>query len=1053
MATTRDPSTTTLPSAPFANPGGGEQTARAFERIGDIARGLSQTFMHEMKQDALREAQENAPSLITYDEKGAVLPPRDVGFFEGGGAYKDALRRHSRDLYRTLAMGEMSNKQQELTTLYPTDPDRVKSELDAYTKEKLAAMPPDLARSMVPHFNAAIAGAASSALIGRDRANRQQGLADTEKAVHQLVIDQARDLPAAEQMDPRSLQTNLERFKDRRETLSRMMKVHGKTDEEIKGIWDRADMLTMSRSFGRELYQSVLQGGPGARVPAEERAVAFARKHGRHEADILTVLRHEIARGDSNRAAIEAGQGQAVAQENGNIGIELIKLQRGVRDGTVPPDALVAAREKMFAATMSNPNLRPQDRLARLQTIEGSLTPAIAQGYQSLVADAQTVITTPGMPPERVTAARQTLAEVRDNTQAMSAIGHQGRHLVHSSIASANVAAGALGEAQVLADIDAGRASPAEIRGYVEGKAQRNEIGVGRDQTHPDRIKEIVSKGMAAWEKEGALRSLGMSELRIFENSKTGVPPISAREAIEKVHKFQPLNPNVRYDPVQPGVLEHTLNYAQKTGFLPSQFATWASELNADSTVEQRTALVQAYATLREFRMQRAAGNDHEKKETTDAWLKYQFGPGYNNAFRVATEGVEAKLGTTPSGTGNPDRQAGSGNSEHVKNELAAHLTGVAALGLPTPTLVEDATRGMARLIMTNSPFHSGADLAKLGLFSDEQVRNVLQPLLRPSGVDGTRITGDNIVIEPQAAGFILAQARQELAETGLDHAQRGVNPHRQALVDALTKAQGQLGVSLLPNGKYQLEFRPFTATLNRKYGSDYSQKEATDFAVSTFVSQGRVRNWDPGTETIRAIPGRESSLYRLTGYTKDGSLIHIGDLDINDPRIKPGLDVVSRQVAKDIKNSDVLGILREVGADGVLHGWMKSNYREGLLEAAAGKLDHPSWVKFVQNVRRVGGLLEDGRDDAWRSLEQPAAAMTMARRGWLYYLINGADETEVPGRGMVSAPVSDPHRGDPAETIPRVPREAELTVEQQRRQRRLREIKERDERALQERE
>ena len=1067
MATVRDPSTTTMPSAPAVAGGSGEQVARSFERVGAIAANIFQLSMNEMKADSLREAQENAPSLITYDDKGAVMPPREVGFFEGGGAYKEALRQHSRNMYRSLALGEMASKTNELTTLYPTDPDRVRTELKAYTDEKLAAMPPELARSMTPHFNAEIARAQSATIVGRDRANRAQTEIEVNGQLNQFIIDAARDIPAAQALDKPSFDRNMERFKDRREALTQMMRVSGRTDMQIAAQWEQADTLVKARSKGRELYDFVFQNGgsadPSVVARAEEQATAFARQHGKHELLVSQALNHEITRARNNRAAYDQTGVEATARDNSNIGIDLFKLRRDVDEGRPGAvQALAAARDRLINQTLTNPNMRPQDRLARLMTIQGGSTPTIAQGYQSLIADAQTTITTPidasdPQGPQRVAYARQTLTEIRDNPQAMSAIGASGRAVVHDAIGAASVQAGIVNDATAQSEILAGKWSPGEMNRYIEAKAQRNLIGPGRNQTSAERITELRVKGQAAWDKDQAMKSSGMSAVSVLLNPQGPVPTPGDKEAIRKAIPWAPLRPNERYDATKPGVLEHTLADAMKTGFLNDDFTKWAGDLGGDATLEQRTALVQAYTTMRDWRSGRALGSDVHKKEITDAWLKDQFGTGYTKALRLATEGIEAKIGTSPPGTTNPGRQMQAPEDKAV-DELDRALTGAANDGVPTVMIGDRLTNSISRTILSASPFHSGDELANLRLFTVPQLQSILQPSIKLSGIDGTNIRPDNLVIEDQARGYLLNQARQHLRDMGLDHSARGNDANRQAVIDAFTKSAGNLGVTRLPSGKYQLEFRPLTMELNRLTGQAFTEAQGKDFAISMFSGTNRTQTWEPGTEHIRGIMGTDGEmLYKLTAYTRDGRFIHVGDLKMNDPRIKPGVEAINKQIADEMGRNDVLGVLRSIGAEQILHGFMKENLTDTLLKAASGKLAPPKWVEFVQDVRRLGGLLDDGRDEVWRSLEQPAAATAITRHGLIYYLINGAEETLLPDGRRLTRPMTvppDASGGDPQHLIPKPPRGAvPLTSAQQARQDRLREVAERDRRAIEERE
>ncbi len=1038
MATIRDHSQGSIPSAPIVPATGfaaeaqvASAEAQQFEEQGRMAGQIGQIATGVMRDEALRRAQEDAAQIVQYDKDNKLITPKSFdapGF--SGLVYGDTYRKAALEYYRSAALTEGQSKASELLAANPTNPGAVSAGMRAYFDEKLKIMPPAVAQTMVPHFEAVISGATTSAQSAAQRQNLEVMRDQAQRATEGYT---SRYAAAVADLDGRKVPADqraatLAKYEDEWKMVEAQLRGAGYTDQHIANVRKSSEVFAEAKVIGRGLYTLGAQShmAPGMTIEAEKRIRAFVDKHPEYGKESEAVLRGEFSRGQNIANAV--GQAEAIEQQKvqGDIIIDGLNLKRWIdKNGKDFPVVADSKRQDFYESVQQRvAGLRPLQRAQILASAYDTGNTLVQQAYGSAVTQAVQIATTSANPLQRQLAVNDLQGFV-DNPAVANQAGNMQSYvgLARRVIAGHRMETMAADAGQLETTMRAGSIDPASMSTVFEGLKDRGMVGpAGAAPVSFERFAALVAENNKAWNtnQNNRMAAAGAIE-RSLPNDSGRTPVFPSEKDSKNIQATLPFQMTAKgVDGMQrpvpwnidnPDHVRAAGDYFVRNRVLPEEVKDSLDKIKPYDPVERKQVGLQIAERVRNEIRTALKGNTRGGEGTlSDRFLddlvysnlEGALGSSYGKLMAWSAYGPEATPKETAASTAmqTPGRNQGDATSGD-KMDIAARLVGLSRDAYENSGMI---TRAANSVFRATTGWMMGPDTKlRYGAFRNEESRVLLQGLVGPSGLEGDSPDAEKTTWSPAALDAFAQNVNAYVRKNGDMDRQNGKDPVDIGIMKAMRDLteRGMIGLRRTQDGGHQIELRPAVSEFNSKNGTAWNAEDVANFYTAKVQGEAPQRLSNVDLQTVRVLsrinPDGTATHY-LSGLDKDHktpiyiSPVSITGKDIDQQRVQLG-----NAIAEEM-GSGIAQLFSRVPGGDMIRAAIAGNKRETLLALASGKaLPSEEWTSFVRTLRQSYTPFFGVRvaDADWDKLEKVQAQETIARYGSAFYLLFGNEGTD----------------------------------------------------------
>ena len=1045
MATERqDAASTITPTAPIAQSGGRALQAfatveeRAASENASMAGNLATVGFGIMKDQALKQAQEEASGIVQYDDKNQLVVPKSFnppGI--GGIAYNETYRKAAIEYYRSAALTEYQASAAAVVAKMPNDPDGVSVALKALATSKIDALDPSVRGSMIPHYESVRSSAITSATAGRERVNQHETTAQLGRTFVGLVADSAKDGLAAGlgQHPPEVIEANRARINDRWAMWEAQALGNGWTPQQIEGKKKEFSVSVAASIVGRQIYDAVSQRGdnnPELQKKVREDIDKFVEENPGYKAEASTILEGYLSRANAI-SATETATRNKVADGVTAAGIDdKVRLEMMRRDGfsTATEIADAEAKVSQDARTrIQNANISPLQRatamasvLTNRSVVESSYATAVSQ-MTAIAAD-----------PQKASQHQYALGELetfRNNpvvhqmaasSPVMQAIVRQADATITTAFNNSN----AYDAGTAISKISAGTMDPGGYASNIQAMISKGVFGPGSNVS-PAAIAAAVSAGTTAWNTNQAGRTLAANAATAWQDPVNPSPPVgAAAKAVDKNAPFGITATRADGSPVAvpPDIMnpEHqkaAYDYVNRTGRVPPAIVEQLDAVRDWSSVETKTAaaaITQNITDIYRKRFTKDGGSAEEQSYLLGAAMREQLGDGvYKKMSSLSADGpfvVKGGLSAAAS-IENPNREKGGANvvtSESILNTLSGMKDVAFNRGI-------GSTLSGAGVAVVNAlpALFRPEDTVKWGMFENAATRKLFGGLVdQYDGIssNGDGIEADKVSISPALVSALLPYVSGYVATNGEADRREGKDPVKQGLVRGIEAMRDKLSLQRGPDGGYEVQHLAFSHVANGVAQTALPESVWTDVAMARYraVNPDVAERVGRGTAYVHQTIEPDGRMnYTLVGSDKrTGETLRLMNLDPKDQAWQMETKKLAQAVGKEM-GSGVASVLYSVWGGELLLGGIAENKTASMAALAAGRtLPSAQWADFVDALRPSSIYRSlDGKqyDEGLAALRTDEAQKTIARYGSAYHLFFGKSGTDLHLFGGMQEP------------------------------------------------
>lgn len=1056
MSTERqDAASTITPTAPIAQSGGRALQAfaaveeRAASENASMSGNLAQVGFGIMKDQALKQAQEEASGIVQYDDKNQLVVPKSFnppGI--GGIAYNETYRKAAIEYYRSAALTEYQASAAAVVAKMPNDPDGVSVALKALAASKIDALDPSVRGSMIPHYESVRSSAITSATAGRERVNQHETTAQLGRTFVSLVADSAKDGLAAGlgQYTPEVIEANRARINDRWAMWEAQARgPGGMTEQQIEGKKKEFSVSVAASIVGRQIYDAVSQRGdnnPELQKRVREDIDKFIEENPGYKAEASTILEGYLSRANAI-SATETATRNKVAEGVTAAGIDdKVRLEMMRRDGfsTATEIADAEAKVSQDARTrIQNANISPLQRatamasvLTNRSVVESSYATAVSQ-MTAIAAD-----------PQKASQHQYALGELetfRNNpvvhqmaasSPFMQAIVRQADATITTAFNNSN----AYDAGTAISKISSGTLDPGGYASNIQAMISKGVFGPGSNVS-PAAIAAAVSAGTTAWNATQGKRALATNAATAWADTANPRPPVGdAAKAIDETAPMKIFATRANGSPVEvpPDMMnpEHAksmVEYVQRTGRVSPATANLLGGIRDWSSEPEQKAAIAITQNITDVYRKTLAVNgrlDKEQSYILSSIMSEQLGESvYKKMTALTTKGPsvgKSHIGDAVS-IENPNREKGGINVATTASILNT-LTGLRDEGDPRRPGA-NLTAGANAIVRALPMFWNPADTVKWGMFKGEATQQLFSGLLNEDGKFGDISKTSQISFSPSLVNALVPYVKNYTEANGGSDYNAGLDPVRQGVVNGLRELRAESSLQSLGGGRYEIQHKAFSHVANQAAQTVLPNSVWTDVAMARFRSikpdvADRVGQGSVFVHQEVEADGRMN--YTLMGIDKrTGDKMMLMNLDPKDEAWQLETKKLAQAVGKEM-GSGVASILYSIWGGELLLGGIAQAKTETMAALAAGRtLPSAQWANFIDGLRpavqavmppplRYGnpdaGWLNHGQyDEGMAALRTDRAQKTIARYGSAYHLFFGNSGTDLSLFGGMQEP------------------------------------------------
>lgn len=1011
MATQPYKQTTTIQPSPAVPDTASTEEAKGWRTLAATFDHYGAQAAHELQQDALLKAEQDAPQIIKYQD-GVPVAPSSFDPEGGGMYYRRRFRAVALDTYKMAATQDFRGHVEKATAQFPTNPALVTEHLTKVRDAALDKLEPSARPALIPHYNAMIGQAAASADVARTRMNLKDTADTTVREINAFTIEFPKAGMAIDKLataDPATLTENQRYYQDWWKRIENGLRNGaGATDQVIASQRERIGVLAQSRAIAEGHWNTItsLAGqDQGTIASATGKALREAREHarrfGKYEPEVYQMLSSNIGQASTyNQQMGVQAQEDRDKFTSGQIR-KFLQVQSENADGSPQSAANIeAARKQIWNDVIANNSLRDSDRLRVMSQVSGFRNPIVAEAYRSAAVQLIDQTTAPGIPDKQREEARNQVERIARDPAAMSALGGAGVASLNQAVATYDTTRiYAKNVGPTLAAAERGEISPQSWQ--IIGQSWRD-LGIVTPTGASGSMSEMqfaqaMAHGSAKYKEISGEKEKVVGALNRFRTR--GDKRLLDDKEVELADKhgylYKPKEPGpdgkvkeVDYDETKPDHLLGALGELDN-GIVHPALKDQFARLGPQSSVKQREAATSAYAYFEKwYRKTYPGAYDGAKGYQMIENAFDKLIGGYDKVKRIhqnTADASPADYANPPKGSDGSTRANQGGESkEAVRAKLEASLNGSVSLSaarFDTGFMNAAAAYTMDFLNLVGAD-NITAHVAELHARSGN--RNYANP--------GTW------TMDPETKDIFLNIAEKRLAEHGKIDTADGRDPIHAANLYAYEQMKADLGFTYGPDGSAMLSFKPLEAVTSKMFNTQVSAKTATDFWVSQ-AKPNMPYDKDNVTYSRRFEGGR--TVYDLISRDKPHMIqmdfgevparvddtsnsIVIATIDPTDPQYQPGVVRFKEQIVRDLNLPGArLTVNRLFG-----HAMDPMLIRENAEELAgimSGRTLHsPEFVSFVARAGRFyASMFGHGEDNVFTKISEPELATRLARFGF----------------------------------------------------------------------
>jgi hypothetical protein len=563
-------------SFPIANYGilGADGEAQTWATIGQAAQTGFDMVKRDFDQDAVRQAQIDAPQLIQKDGQGLTVP---VSSFEPPGitsrAYRDAYKSFGINAYSTSVAQDHENFLTQVQARHPADIDAAQKAMEERRNQVVAGLDPEVAPLITLKINA-MNGQVASRINANVQAQANKVAEEKGMWAYNDVVTQASRLSTTpgEKFDIETVAAANSQIRLDMEKTTELLKAAGYPEVKIKQMWDRA-YVEVETVRDERMYRAAFANKDQLFAPGEfetfllearKDVLARAEKFGPDGQGYLSRMMAAIDFGSQTGQLQLQRQDATVLDAQRKKDFELRQqLETGDAFGISKADVMRQA-EDYRNSIYTDPSLSTAQKVRGLGMadqamgrVRADISEYANRSVLSLASEATSVETTP----ERRTAVVQELKQFGSDPMIAGYVPTAARNYAQRVVSQIATDSAKTNVAQTMADSQQGNISPDDIRKW--GAENPNLIGEGA-LINPKQWRDAIINNDMAYARK--MRTMSAAD-RVLQRAKEGVR--SSAADWEEAKGATALAFNRPYNPASPESRADAAAYLRQTMEFP----------------------------------------------------------------------------------------------------------------------------------------------------------------------------------------------------------------------------------------------------------------------------------------------------------------------------------------------------------------------------------------------------------------------------------------------------------------------------------------------------
>lgn len=1054
MATQRiEPSANIQPTPTAEDPVAAAQGAKArqmasgFASVEQASSQIGQIATNYLRDQALKQAQEEAAGIVKYDEKGNLIVPTNFDAPIGGGLlYSQAYAEAAQANYKHAAVKEFENKSVELQTQFPTDPESYSAKLIEYREAKINAMPSAIQPMMRAHFETIRAQGATSIAATRQRIVNETNLKNANEAQEQWVTDWAafKQSEASGNFAPGDYEGHKNKLEDRWKDIAAMQRQAGLPDVAIQRYRKLAETQAEARNFFGKIGEQIGRSGESASVVfgANQEAIRkFEEAHPGQEAQAIIAGERQraIARGQAQASATTSSQD--IQYNNSRASVDTINAEWRERRREITsnpadyPDQQQALHDLNVEMQGRLNDVNRQAQTSNMRPIQKATT-ALAtvnardEGIQRAMS---TAVATQVNTVLDVTAPQwakaSALADLSTSLKSPDFIAYslqspQGAALyrsVQQTVGEAHIMGAMASIGGFVEQMSNGRVSPEREQEVLAEARREGWFGTTvPGQIHPRDAQHLIATNRALYAKRQ--QNLSDATVMIDNVARGGIPTETQAKAYQQINPFAIESYDaatgqtkaVPPDMSNPAHVQRALAYINKSLIVPEVAREYMERAPGTASPQERAQMLafgQAIQKTFDNHFKSSNITIDERKELVAAQMRAQLGKGYDAMNAIAHLGPDATpasinqyMSSESRKRENPDKP------DETRQQVRDELTGVSSMATASPI-----RQGVVMAAdWAADTFFPDDSRPKWGMLSDAATQKVLSGVIARSNLVGGGIqSGATLQVAPEVESSIFGWAQKFKDSMGKSIVeQEGLNPTRQAILDYFHRNSDDLAIRETRdadgnNPKYAIERKPFHLEANKAAGTQLTSGQWNDLVTArVFHSRPDLfEGSDPiNPKSVRVHAAQRDDgtmMYGVYGETMRGNATrYIGDIEPNDPGIGHVRAKISDAVYREVGDSTTAQMLSNMPLFGsMIERGIAENIKESLIRQESHRyLPSKTWANIIVGIREAigqsehqGPLAQFTRpeyDEFWKKAATEEGQRSISRYGGLGYLL-----------------------------------------------------------------
>ena len=971
----------------------------------------------QFNQDAVEQAQKDAPALIKRDGSGAILPPSS---FDPPGltsrAYRDAYKSAAYNLYSSSVEQDFQNYAGTVMAQHPTDVEAVRKKLD----EKRAAIVNGLDPAYEPLITLRLNGMTGQAL-SRTTANvkleeNKVAAVNAQWAYDNVVLQAGRLAKTPDRFDREFIAANHAVLLTDFDRATSLMRQAGWSEAAISKAWADARLKTeISRddqvirssvataaNYGEEEYTNWLMG---LRKQINDRAKELGPDGPKYIAAMQDAVAYASGQNQLKVRSLELGKAR---ERNDLVAAMTADLAAaGEREGPLAQDLLNTYRGRRNAV-LTDASMSSADRLKTVAAYDS----VISQGKSNLAENTSATVTSlynqatavsPESTPQQARGALNELRSIVNDPVLMAQLPTGVRNYAERAVGAIAANGAKVDMATTMAFGEAGHMTNAQIHEVAKKWIDSGRVGDVRTTPNammsPQELALWVEKAQTATKQREYTKALAISaQQQIEAGTMPSADELKARASMFPAFQTSdglPLNFS------NPQHVKDAIAYSNATMMIPEAISSRIKGVRMQSPEESQGATEFLYG------VKGMMASKGFREETIVGELNRQLGADTVNFLQnVQRLGHETALKMAANPTTSDSRNLGKPEEKAVDDmdkafgKILQDVGPNSEPGLPARIFGLTEEQKYVRQFL-------GADAPTIGGQFANALAQVIPGLGRP-----TSATYTSMVFSPEIMTTLKADATAIMRQHGqsIATANQGADPNKIAAWQALMARRDEFEILPDPNNKERgiVQYKTANTVVGNALGTGrLSDTELGRFGLGLYRGQEASRRAIDPTYESAIQPFQEDKVYMrrwvdpdtgaakyvVSAQPKTGMMpVTLMELAEGDPRLTAVAKDIRETVSKDVREWAGLPLTRddEIAATGSFLSKIWGTVTAPVYPFITNEVRQ---TKLGERLKEIGGKAEVSNFSETFHKDQPGTAE------FIDWLIGGGQPVALPTR------------------------------------------------------